>query len=45
MFLNIIRITDNIATVAINKTMEVLPDLMNMHVVFESGNSRILGEV
>ena len=45
MFLNIIKITDNIATVAINKTMEVLPDLMNMHVVFESGNSRILGEV
>lgn len=45
MFLNIIKITDNIATVAINKTGQVLPDLMNMHVVFEYNSSRILGEV
>ena len=45
VFLNILKITDNIATVELNKTSSVLPDLLNMHVVFESGNSRILGEV
>ena len=45
MFQNIVKITDNIATVAINRNTAVLPDLMNLHVVFESGNSRILGEV
>jgi len=45
VFLNILKITDNVATVAINKSGTVLPDLVNMHVVFESGNSRILGEV
>ena len=45
MFLNIIKITDNVATVGLNKGNTVLPDLMNMHVVFESGNAKILGEV
>ena len=45
MFQNILKIMDNVATVAINKTGAILPDLTNMHVVFESGNSRILGEV
>ena len=45
MFLNILKITDNVATVAINKGSQVLPDLMNMHVVFENGKTRILGEV
>ena len=45
VFLNIMKITDNIATVAINKTGQVLPDLMNMHVVFENNGTRILGEV
>lgn len=45
MFLNILKITDNIATVALNKSGAMLPDLMNMHVVFESGTMRILGEV
>lgn len=45
MFLNILKITDNIATVAINKGGQNLPDLMNMHVVFENGTQRILGEV
>lgn len=39
------KITDNVATVIINKTAAVMPDLMNMHVVFVSGNQRILGEV
>ena len=39
------KITDNVATVIINKTVAVMPDLMNMHVVFVSGNQRILGEV
>ncbi len=45
VFQNIIKITDNIATVGLNKTGAVMPDLMNMHVVFESGKSKILGEV
>ncbi len=45
MFLNIIKITDNVATVALNKGGAMLPDLMNMHVIFESGKMRILGEV
>ena len=46
MFQNIIKITDNVATVAINKGANaVLPDLMNMHVVFESGKNKVLGEV
>ena len=45
MFLNILKITENIATVAINKGGQMMPDLMNMHVVFESGNMKVLGEV
>lgn len=45
MFQHILKITDNIATVAFNKGDKGMPDLMNMHVVFESGNQRILGEV
>lgn len=45
VFLNILKITDNIATVAINKQGAIFPDLINMHVVFESGNAKILGEV
>lgn len=45
VFQNIIKIAENIATVKLNKTGSMLPDLMNMHVVFESGNMRILGEV
>lgn len=45
MFGNIIKITDNIANVQINKSGAVMPDLMNMHVVFELDKQRILGEV
>ena len=45
MFQKIEKITDNIATVGLNKTGAVMPDLMNMHVVFVNGNQRILGEV
>ena len=45
MFTNIIKITDNIATVGLNKTGKVMPDLMNMHVIFEYNNQKILGEV
>ena len=45
MFEKILKITDNIATVGINKNGQVMPDLMNMHVVFENGPTRILGEV
>lgn len=45
VFLNIIKIDGNVATVAFNKGGAVMPDLMNMHVVFVNGNSRILGEV
>lgn len=45
MFGNITKITDNVATVQINKTSAVMPDLMNMHVVFELDKQRILGEV
>lgn len=45
MFGNIIKIDGNVATVAINKSGAVMPDLMNMHVVFVNGNARILGEV
>ncbi len=46
VFQNIIKITDNVATVAINKGANaVLPDLMNMHVIFESGKNKVLGEV
>lgn len=45
MFLKIIRIDGNSATIGVNKNGNVMPDLMNMHVVFTSGNSRILGEV
>lgn len=45
MFLNIIKINENVATVAINKGNAIMPDLMNMHVVFVNGNTRILGEI
>ena len=45
VFLKIIKIDGNSATIGVNKNGAVMPDLMNMHVVFTSGNSRILGEV
>jgi len=45
VFTNIEMITDNIATVGIQKTGQVMPDLMNMHVIFEYGKQKILGEV
>ncbi len=45
MFNKIEMITDNVATVGIQKTGGVMPDLMNMHVVFEFEGQKILGEV
>jgi len=45
MFLNIIKITENVATVALNKNGQMIPDLLNMHVVFDSNGLKILGEV
>ena len=47
MFTKIEMITDNVATVGVKKPENggVMPDLMNMHVVFEFGEQRILGEV
>ena len=47
MFTNIIMITDNVATVGLQKPGpgQAMPDLMNMHVIFEYNKQRILGEV
>ena len=45
MFDKIVYISNNMAHVAINKSEQVATNLMNLHVVFEDGNKRILGEV
>ena len=45
MFGKILNIDDVTANVAINKENNVVPNLMNLHVVFESEGNRILGEV
>ena len=45
MFGKILNIDDVTANVAINKDNMVVPNLMNLHVVFESEGHRILGEV
>ena len=45
MFGKIKNINDSTALVFINKDVGVIPNLMNLHVVFESEQIRILGEV
>lgn len=45
MFGKIKNITNNIATVELVKTGTIIPDILNLQVVFESENQRILGEV
>ncbi len=45
MFGKILYISDNIAHVENKMTGEVASDLMNVHVIFEAENQRILGEV
>lgn len=45
MFGKIRYISDNIAVVNINKEGEIIPNLMNLHVVFENVGATLLGEV
>ncbi len=45
MFGKILFISDNIAHVENKMSREVVSDLMNVHVIFEAPNQRILGEV
>ncbi len=45
MFGKIKYISDNIAIVELNKEGNVISNLMNLHVIFESGNDKLLGEV
>lgn len=45
MFGKIRYVSDNTAIVEINKEGNVIANLMNLHVVFESGNDKLLGEV
>ena len=45
MFGKILFISDNIAHVENKMERDVVADLMNVHVVFEAPNQRILGEV
>ena len=45
MFGKIRYISDNVAVVEINKDGNVIANLMNLHVVFEQGEDKLLGEV
>ena len=45
MFGKILYISDNIAHVENKMNRDVVADLMNIHVIFEAPNQRILGEV
>ena len=45
MFGKIKYISDNNAIVEINKDGNVIANLMNLHVIFENGSDRLLGEV
>ena len=45
MFGRILNITDSTIEVEINKNENVIPNLMNLHVVFLSDYSKLLGEV
>ncbi len=45
MFGKIINITDSKITIELNKSSEVIPNLMNLHVIFYDDESKLLGEV
>ena len=45
MFGKILNITDATIEVELIKTTEIIPNLMNLHVVFYDDNSKLLGEV
>lgn len=45
MFGKILNITDSTVEVEINKNAEVIPNLMNLHVVFVDNDTKLLGEV
>ena len=45
MFGEIVYINDNVAHVAIRAGVPISEDLMNLHVIFEDNNKKILGEV
>lgn len=45
MFGRIINITDSTVEIEINKNSEIIPNLMNLHVVFEDTDTKLLGEV
>lgn len=45
MFGKILNITDSTVEVELNKTAEVIPNLMNLHVVFVDNDAKLLGEV
>ncbi len=45
MFGRIMNITDSTVEVELNKSAEVIPNLMNLHVIFYDENSKLLGEV
>ncbi len=45
MFGKILNITDSTVEVEINKQVQVVPNLMNLHVVFIDENTKILGEI
>jgi len=45
MFGKILNISDVTIEVELLKTADVIPNLMNLHVIFFDGNSKLLGEV
>jgi len=45
MFGRIINITDSTIEVEINKTGQSIPNLMNLHVIFQDNENKLLGEV
>ena len=45
MFGEIVYISDNVAHIQIKEGTPVQEDLLNMHVIFEDDNKKILGEV
>ena len=45
MFGKIVYISDSVAHIAVPENQEVKMDLMNLYVVFETENRKVLGEV
>ena len=45
MFGKIVYISDSVAHISIPEGTPVNMDLMNMHVIFEDGDRKVLGEV